>query len=334
MELLVERHGRFAFASRELPVLLSGERLQGQEVLPSYESDFSESSTVSTPDTRSLPSPPPSPGRAESSLPAVEADAVVPVPLSARSSRSNWSVSTEVVAQHGHLERPQEDVEDMEDNPPKPRPPNQPSDVAELKRSLKAFVQAMVRGKDVQSHEDGTLKATSCKLSKKVDAIVLEPRVIPLVEIAHVHRGMEALPLALQIELSPSWVVLDAWFLETMYRGRDYYILSDSALLEVECAITRSRDIFRLRWDSKKERKIHIQQIVQMRSFKVGGATPDSCHDMALGSSGLVIWPSIFSLHGGGSYLTLYIYIIYLRFWLPAKPERSHSFDRGCNRVD
>lgn len=183
-------------------------------MLPSYDSDFSES-TVSTP--RSLPSPPPS--HAESSFPAVVPVpvAVEEVPLSARSSRSNWSVSTEVVAQHGHLERPPQDVEDMEDDQPnqsnqpnQSKQPNQPTDVAELKRSLKAFVQAMVRGKDVQSHEAGTLKATSCKLSKKVDAIVLEPRVIPLVEIAHVHRGMEALPLALQIELSPSWVVLDA----------------------------------------------------------------------------------------------------------------------------
>ena len=60
-------------------------------------------------------------------------------------------------------------------------------------------------------------------------------------------------------------------FLETMYRGRDYYILSsDSSLLEVECAVTRSRDVFRLRWDTKKERPIQIQKILQMRSFKDG----------------------------------------------------------------
>ena len=62
-------------------------------------------------------------------------------------------------------------------------------------------------------------------------------------------------------------------FLETMYRGRDYYILSgDSSLLEVECAVTRSREVFRLRWDEKKEsmRQIQIQKILQMRSFKDG----------------------------------------------------------------
>lgn len=63
---------------------------------------------------------------------------------------------------------------------------------------------------------------------------------------------------------------LNMRFLETMYRGRDYYILStDSSLLEVECALTRNREVFRLRWDSKKERQIPIEQLIQMRTFKV-----------------------------------------------------------------
>lgn len=63
---------------------------------------------------------------------------------------------------------------------------------------------------------------------------------------------------------------LNMRFLETMYRGRDYYVLStDSSLLEVECALTRNREVFRLRWDSKKERQIPIEQLIQMRTFKV-----------------------------------------------------------------
>ena len=145
-------------------------------------------------------------------LPAVPALPVVPslpeapeaeVPLSARSARSNFSVRTEVLAEHAPA------MAREVASAPETQKSHQPSDVSELKRSLKAFVQEMVRGRDVQSHEDGTLKLHSCKLSKKVDAIILEPKVIPLVEISHVHRGLEALPLALPIELSPSWIVLD-----------------------------------------------------------------------------------------------------------------------------
>lgn len=121
-------------------------------------------------------------------------------PSSARSSRSTFSVQTEVLAEHA-----------TEPSGSQGKRQNQPTDVSELKTSLKAFVQGMVRGRDVHMSEEGSVIVRSCKLSKKVDTLILDPKVIPLVEIAHVHRGMEALPLALQIELSPSWIVLDPW---------------------------------------------------------------------------------------------------------------------------
>ena len=165
-----------------------------KEVLPASDSS-STASTPSTPSTPSGPCRPPPPTFApppEPAPPPPELEA----PLSARSSRSNFSVTTEVLA---HAVPPVKDIG-----------LKQPSDVSELKSSLKTFVQQMVRGRDVECHDGTGLKMTSCKLSKKVDAIILEPRVIPLVEISQVHRGMEALPLALQIELSPSWIVLDA----------------------------------------------------------------------------------------------------------------------------
>ena len=177
---------------------------------PSRDSSFSESSSSAL--TPKATTPPPQPvvpvvPVATSAAPKLR-DLVGRVAqlsrqsddqLSARSSRSTFSVQTEVLAEHA-VERSGQGKRQ-----------NQPTDVSELKTSLKAFVQGMVRGRDVHMSEDGSVIVRSCKLSKKVDTLILDPKVIPLVEIAHVHRGMEALPLALQIELSPSWIVLDPW---------------------------------------------------------------------------------------------------------------------------
>lgn len=181
---------------------------------PSRESSFSESSSSSSALTPKASTPPPQPvvpvvPVATSAAPKLR-DLVGRVaqlsrqsedqPSSARSSRSTFSVQTEVLAEHA-----------TEPSGSQGKRQNQPTDVSELKTSLKAFVQGMVRGRDVHMSEEGSVIVRSCKLSKKVDTLILDPKVIPLVEIAHVHRGMEALPLALQIELSPSWIVLDPW---------------------------------------------------------------------------------------------------------------------------
>lgn len=203
-----------------------------KEVLPSSDSSSSSLSSASVPSSpRETPREPPP------AVPAVPAVPVAPslpeVPLSARSTRSNFSVRTEVLAEHvaaPAAEAVPDKAREVPSASEETQTSNQPSDVSELKRSLKAFVQQMVRGRDVQIHEDGTLKLHSCKLSKKVDAIILEPKVIPLVEISHVHRGMEAVPLALPIELSPSWIVLDArhqWYFLVKHNPRTPGVVED-----------------------------------------------------------------------------------------------------------
>eukprot|EP00913_Durusdinium_trenchii_P028544 g26772.t1 len=72
------------------------------------------------------------------------------------------------------------------------------------------FATEMVRGREVDVPDaNGTLTPQICKLSKKVDALVVGPQAVQLVEIAHLHRGMEALPLSLNFELTPNWIVLE-----------------------------------------------------------------------------------------------------------------------------
>eukprot|EP00439_Symbiodinium_sp_Y106_P021140 s2775_g2.t1 len=57
-------------------------------------------------------------------------------------------------------------------------------------------------------------------------------------------------------------------FVETMKRGRDFYILRpDGTLLDVDCSLTGSREVFRMRWDFQ-ERPVPVADMKQVRTSK------------------------------------------------------------------
>ncbi|CAE7304499.1 unnamed protein product, partial [Symbiodinium natans] len=57
-------------------------------------------------------------------------------------------------------------------------------------------------------------------------------------------------------------------FVETMKRGRDFYILRpDGTLLDVDCSLTRGREVFRMRWDFQ-ERSLPVADMKQVRTSK------------------------------------------------------------------
>ncbi|CAE7260122.1 unnamed protein product, partial [Symbiodinium sp. CCMP2592] len=57
-------------------------------------------------------------------------------------------------------------------------------------------------------------------------------------------------------------------FVETMKRGRDFYILRpDGTLLDVDCSLTGSREVFRMRWDFQ-ERSVPVADMKQVRTSK------------------------------------------------------------------
>ncbi|CAJ1428611.1 unnamed protein product [Effrenium voratum] len=286
----------------------------------------------------------------------VRSEAAVSV-RSGVSARSDFSVRTAVVAEQAGA-----------------------MDAAKLKASLKVFVQSMVRGKELRQGAD--LKPRMCKLSKAVDALVLaDPdQEVPLGEILYIHRGLEALPLQLGIDLDNCWVVLELssgaalsfhlgdasqaedftlfmrllssmrrqkskkeaprqqaepeddarseasgvsgvsvqsavmkktmsttettedpkqvkkmykMFVETMYRGRDFYILqADGRLLDVDCALTRDKETFRMRWEGAEERRILLSAVLQLRSAKEAKA-------LKLGLGGLDRCCATMELEGG-----------------------------------
>merc|ERR1711918_78602 len=57
-------------------------------------------------------------------------------------------------------------------------------------------------------------------------------------------------------------------FTETMRRGKDFYVVKgDGKLVDVECALSRDHDQFRMRWEFKT-RTIPIQDVVGILSWE------------------------------------------------------------------
>ncbi|CAE8600667.1 unnamed protein product [Polarella glacialis] len=112
---------------------------------------------------------------------------------SALSARSDFSVRAAVVAEHSQGLVLQ--------------------DAGSVKAALKDFVQALVKGREFHLQSPGgSLQPVLCKLSPGVDLLVVgerTPQVVELKEISHVHRGMEAMPLNLEVQLDVNSVVLE-----------------------------------------------------------------------------------------------------------------------------
>lgn len=126
-----------------------------------------------------------------------------------RSVRSGFSVNTAVVASHSRGGGSAS---------------ARPGDAASMKAALKAFVQDMVKGRELHVPGPGQeLRPVTCGLTKEVDAIIImdagSRRKAFMKDILQVHHGLEAMPLDTGIEcLNSSVVVLEL-------QGGDYVAL-------------------------------------------------------------------------------------------------------------